>query len=194
MPLYEDTRRALTVFPVDSARWSDLELLFGDRGACGGCWCMYWRVEKASFESGKGDANRIALRELVMSGEPVGVLGYRGDVPVGWCSIAPRKAYPRLERSRALKRVDDRPVWSVGCLFVERRHRHQGVSSELVQGAVEYARVNGATIIEAYPVVPHGDGMPGAFLWTGVPSAYRALGFTEVVRRTRTRPVMRLFL
>jgi hypothetical protein len=26
--------------------WGDLERLSGEKGAWGGCWCMYWRVEQ----------------------------------------------------------------------------------------------------------------------------------------------------
>src|SRR6185369_1198949 len=101
-------------------RWSDLEELFGARGACGGCWCMLWRLKRSEFERQKGQANKECMRSLIDSGEVPGLLAYAGEEPVGWCAIAPRECYPALERSRVLRRIDDRPVWSVTCLFVKK--------------------------------------------------------------------------
>ncbi|HVX30165.1 MAG TPA: hypothetical protein VHA53_06760, partial [Nitrolancea sp.] len=97
----------LTFEPLTSERWNDLEALFGPRGACGGCWCMTWRLTRAEYERGKGDGNREAFRAVVASGAPVGLLAYAGNEPIGWCAIAPREDFPALERSRILKRVDD---------------------------------------------------------------------------------------
>src|SRR5881409_2274338 len=110
------------------ARWRDLEKLFGDRGACGGCWCMWWRLKRSQFERQKGQENRRALKAIVDSGETPGLLGYTRGEPIAWRAIAPRELYPVLERSRILKRVDDEPVWSIVCLFVARPFRRQGVT------------------------------------------------------------------
>ena len=119
----------LTFRPVTPSRWSDLESLFGDRGACGGCWCMAWRLPNKEWLAGKGTRNKRALRRIVAAGEKPGVLGYLGREPIGWCAVAPRDAYVFLARSRVLKPVDSRPVWSISCLFVSRPYRRQGISS-----------------------------------------------------------------
>ena len=37
---------SLTTKELTPARWKDMEELFGANGACGGCWCMAWRIEK----------------------------------------------------------------------------------------------------------------------------------------------------
>ena len=99
--------------PLTADRWMDLEALFGARGACGGCWCMTWRLPRARFEEGKGDGNRAAFRRRVRSGPPPGVLAYVEDEPAGWCAIAPRAEYEYLSRSRVLRAIDDRAVWAV---------------------------------------------------------------------------------
>ena len=70
---------------------------------------MYWRLGPAY--RGHGERNRLALRELVESGSPCGLLAFHGDVAVGWCQLTPRAALPYLERAPLLKRVDDLPVW-----------------------------------------------------------------------------------
>jgi GNAT superfamily N-acetyltransferase len=180
-----------TIVPATADRWRDVELLFGKNGACGGCWCMWWRFTRADFEKNKGAANRKALKKLIASGAVPGILAYSGDQPIGWCAIAPREAYPVLERSRTLKRVDERAVWSVTCFFVTRRFRRRGVSVALLRAAVEHALAHGGRVIEGYPVAARGGRMPDAFAWTGLHSCFVAAGFSEVLRRSPSRPIMR---
>jgi GNAT superfamily N-acetyltransferase len=177
--------------PLTPARWGDLETLFGERGACGGCWCMYWRLARPQFEKQKGAGNRRAFKRLVGSGLPPGILAYRDGRPIGWCAVGPRESYPVLERSRTLRRFDDRPVWSVTCLFVARPERRQGLSVELLRAAASHARRRGASLIEGYPVEARTGRLPDAFAWTGLPAAFRRAGFVEVARRSPTRPFMR---
>ena len=173
------------------ARWKDLAALFGERGACGGCWCMAWRLPAAEFQAGKGVKNRRALKRLVESGEAPGILAYDGRKAVGWCAVAPRPVYSFLTRSRVLKEVDELPVWSVSCLFVLKPYRRQGVSALLLRAAVRWAAGRGATIVEGYPTVPYASNVSAAFLWTGTPSSFASAGFEEVARRSRARPIMR---
>ena len=178
--------------PLTPERWPDLEALFGARGACGGCWCMAWRLKRSEFDRGKGEGNRRAFRAIVTSGAEPGVLAYAGGEPVAWCAVAPREVYAALGRSRVLAPVDDRPVWSISCLFVTRRMRRSGVSAPLIRAAVSHAAAHGAEAVEAYPVEPYSGEMPAAFAWTGIASAFRRAGFKEVARRSRTRPIMRV--
>jgi GNAT superfamily N-acetyltransferase len=177
--------------PLSADRWRDLETLFGPRGATGGCWCMYWRLPRAQFSKQKGEGTKNALQHLVGSGAIVGLLAYMQGQPVGWCAIAPRESYPVLERSRILKRVDEAPVWSVVCFFVRKAFRGKGITTALLRAAIEFARRQGARIIEGYPVEPKRPRMPAVFAWTGLASAFRQAGFVEVLRRSETRPIMR---
>jgi GNAT superfamily N-acetyltransferase len=181
----------LTFHPVTPDRWPDLEKLFGERGACGGCWCMVWRLKRSEWEAGKGDANRLALQTIVERGDRPGVLAYMGDEPAGWISVAPREKFVALGRSRVLAAVDETPVWSISCLFVAKPYRRRGVSVKLIDAAVKFAARQGATAVEAYPYVPYSDAMPAAFAWTGLASAFEQAGFTEVARRSKARPIMR---
>ncbi len=170
-------------------------MLFGERGACGGCWCMFWRLSRKQYEQQKGGGNRSAMKALVASGEVPGILAFHNKRAVGWCSIAPREAYPALTRSRILRPVDDRPCWSVACLFINRIFRKKGVATQLLRAAVEFARSQGAKIVEGYPVEPKSDKpIPPAFAWTGIPKSFARAGFTEVTRRSPARPIMRIEL
>jgi GNAT superfamily N-acetyltransferase len=177
--------------PLTPDNWPDFEKLFGPRGACAGCWCMWWRRTHAEFEKSKGGGNKRAMKRIVASGETAGLIGYLRGEPVAWCSLAPREAYVRLTGSRVLQPVDDTPVWSVVCFFVARAHRRSGIGVAMLKEAVRYAAKQKAKVVEGYPVEPIKDTMPDAFAWTGLAEQFRRAGFTEVARRSATRPIMR---
>ena len=177
--------------PLTPERWPDFEKLFGQRGACGGCWCMLWRLKRAEYQRGKGEGNRQAMHRIVLSGQTPGVLGYIDQEPVAWCSVAPRETFSALQRSRVLKKVDDEPVWSITCFFIRKDHRGKGLSICMAAAAVEFVKANGGRLVEAYPVEPKKARTAPAFAWTGLASAFRKAGFTECARRSETRPIMR---
>ncbi|MCW5980974.1 MAG: GNAT family N-acetyltransferase [Bryobacteraceae bacterium] len=183
----------LEVHPATADRWKDLEKLFGKRGACGGCWCMYWRFSRAQFDKQKGGGNRRAMKKLIDSGGTPGLIGYVKGEPAAWCSIGPREDFPRLAGSRVLKPVDEKPVWSVVCFFVAKPYRRKGLTVRLLEAAVEFARRHGAEIVEGYPVEPEKGAMPDVFAFTGLASAFRKARFEEAARRSPTRPVVRRF-
>ena len=183
-------KQALSFKPLDSDTWNDLVTLFGARGACGGCWCMSWRLSPSEFRAGKGAGNKKSLYKLVKAGEPLGVLAYDGLKPVGWCAVAPREHFPRLATSKILAPVDAQPVWSITCLFIAKEYRRQGVSAELIKATAWYAQQQGARIGEGYPSDISGS-LPDAFVWTGLLPAYRKAGFKEVARRSGHRPIVR---
>ena len=186
-----ENKHQIEYYPLTSSRWSDLEQLFGKHGAYGGCWCMSWKLSSKEFSLNKGEGNKAALKKLVENGEFLGILAYIGDKPVGWCAFGPREGYPRLNRSRILAPVDDEKVWSIVCFFVDRGFRRKGIMSGLIQAAINYAAKQRVTILEAYPVDPKTDRSPDPFVYTGLYSAFQRVGFTEVLRRGETRPILR---
>jgi GNAT superfamily N-acetyltransferase len=173
--------------------WTDLEELFGSNGACGGCWCMFWKLRGRAFDEARGYETRQMHKSIVDSGVATGLLAYlHGDV-VGWIAVEPRESYPKLAHSRILKRVDDQPVWSVTCFFVAKRFRRKGIAADLLRAAVEHVRKQGGRIVEGYPVDARQD-MPAPFVYTGTASTFRQAGFREVARRSETRPIFRYFI
>jgi GNAT superfamily N-acetyltransferase len=191
-------KRRLTVHPLTPDRLPDFEKLFGPRGACGGCFCMWWRLPRPEFNRQKGEGNRKAMRALVESGAVPGLLAYEGEAqcPVGWCSVSPRAQFPTLGRSRILRPVDGKEVWSVVCFFVAKTHRRKNLTVELLRAAVGYVRDQGGTIVEGYPIEPSPgkSPLPAPFAYTGIASAFRQAGFRECARRSPTRPIMRFTL
>jgi len=181
----------IEIHPATPERWPDLEKLFGPRGAYGGCWCMYWRVARSEFKEGQGKGNKRALRRIVDDGETPGVLAYRNGEALGWCSIAPRSDFASLNRSRILKPLDDKPVWSIVCFYVHPDHRGEGLVAALIEGAVEWARSQGAATIEAYPTVPRGRSLPPVSSYMGLPVHFERAGFEESARPSAAKAVMR---
>jgi len=179
----------IEVRPLSARTWNDFVELFGqDRGASGGCWCMFWRQPREEWKARTRNGNQRKIRRLVKPGNPPGLLAYRDGKPVGWVSIAPRDEFPRLNSSQNLRPVDRKKVWSVVCFYIRRGHRKSGVASALLSAAVESARQRGARIVEGYPVAgtqESGDA------WTGVPSMFTKVGFKEVERRHASRPIVR---
>ena len=184
----------LEFHPVTQKRWSDFETLFGEKGACGGCWCMWWRLTRKEFERQKGEANRLAMKTIVESGEIPGLLAYSEKRPLAWCSVAPRESFPALERSRVLKKIDDRPVWSISCFFINKDFRKKGLSVRILEAAVDYVKQQGGNIVEGYPVEPKQGKTADAFAWTGLASFFKKAGFVESARRSETRPIMRFYV
>jgi GNAT superfamily N-acetyltransferase len=198
MQINDDTKQEFRVYPATAERWPDLETLFGPNGASAGCWCMWWRLTKSDFKQLKGEGRKAMLREMTCKGQTPGLLAYHNDRPVGWCSIGRRENYILLENSRFLKRIDDQPVWSIVCFYVARAYRRKGVMSALLRGAVEYARGQGAKIIESYPADMQSPKLTGKRLthcggYMGIASVFKDIGFVEVGRASDTQLIMRYY-
>ncbi|MEP6666895.1 MAG: GNAT family N-acetyltransferase [Nocardioidaceae bacterium] len=181
------------VQPLTPETWSDLEDLFALPGGSivRGCWCMFYRRSgKVSVSAAAGDDNKQQLCDLVEGGTVPGLVGYLDGSPMGWISLGPREDYFKLRRSPIMKPVDDAEVWSIVCTFVAKAHRGMGLQHDLLAGALDYARDSGVRLLEAYPIDKpersHDD-----FMFFGSRSLYERAGFREVVRRSRTRVVMR---
>lgn len=191
-----NSEKQFMVHPASAERWADLEQVFGEHGAYAGCWCMFWRLNRADFKQLKGEGTRAVLHEMTTRGDVPGLLLYDQGQPVGWCSIGPREGYLALENSRILKRIDEQPVWSVVCFFVTKKYRGMGAMSALIRGGVDYARQKGAKIVEAYPIDMQSPKLAGQKLtsysgYMGIASVFRDAGFVEVGRASGTQLIMR---
>jgi GNAT superfamily N-acetyltransferase len=181
---------ALSIHPLTPDRWDDFEALFGDNGACAGCWCMWWKMGQAEWLATKGAGTKRRMRAHVKKGPPPGLLAYAGGTTVGWCAVAPRGDYPRLARSKILAPVDDAPVWSVTCFFVRRDWRRRGVTVALLKEAARWVTRRGGRLVEGYPTDTAKE-RPAAFVHHGLLRAFTRAGFREVARRSPSRPIVR---
>ena len=187
--------QSLRIEPLTRDNWNKFILLFGEKGACGNCWCMYYRLSKMAFAEGKSDdGNKNAMKALVWSGQPAGMMAFYEDIPVAWCAFAPREDFIKLEKSRIHKRIDNRPVWSIPCTFIDKKFRRKGVSVALLEGVVEYAKEQGISIIEAYPAIPTQEKLPDAFAWIGLYKSFERAGFEIVDSKSKNRPMVRYYV
>ncbi len=144
------------------------------------CWCLSYRLT-SSKENRElvGRARGERVRRLVRQRPPPGVLAYDGDDVVGWAAVHPR-ADTSFARNRKIPHVDDLDVWSVWCIRVRPGHRGEGISHQLLAGAVEFARANGAVAIEGYPVDNQGAKVDLTMAYVGTKHLFEQAGFTKV--------------
>lgn len=184
----------LSFEPLNQANWAQFVQLFGERGACGNCWCMYYRLTKADYNEGKAEnGNKEAMHELVLNNRPTGILGFYESLAVAWCAFAPREDFIKLEKSRVHKRIDDQSVWSIPCFFIDKKFRGQGISVEILKAVIRYARENGIRIIEAYPTIPTTERLADSFAWIGLYKSFERAGFEIVDRTSKNRPMVRYY-
>jgi GNAT superfamily N-acetyltransferase len=182
-----------TYHPLTLARWDDFQTLFTEPGIQNGCWCMYWRLRRADCQHGYGEGNKQAFKTLLEGGNVPGILAYHQGQPVGWCAIAPREETAVLDRSPMLKRVDDLPVWSITCFFISKPYRRQRMTELLIHAALDYARQQGAQIVEAYPLRTEITKLLPYERYMGIQSTFERLGFKITLQRSDRRPVMRYY-
>jgi GNAT superfamily N-acetyltransferase len=177
-------------------RWDDVAAVMGTRGDPSRCWCQYFRSETGPFVIEDRDGNREAMRRQLTTAEvPHGLIAYEGERPVGWCAVAPRADYPRIEHMRVPQATPAEPgTWSVTCFVVRVGHRRSGVAEALLEAAVDFAGRHGATTLEAYPFDLSVRGTSAASLFVGTLSMFERAGFAEVARPFPARPVVRLTL
>ncbi len=169
----------LVVRDLSPALWPALEALFGPRGACGGCWCMFWRLEKGErWDDLKGAPAKRKFKRLVTAGKALGAVAFAGKEPVGWIAFGPRRDFPRLDRARTLACDDAAEVWSLPCFFIKAGWRDQGVAAALLAHALKSLKKRGAKLAEGYPVnLKPGQRLPNAFAWTGTRGLFERAGF-----------------
>jgi len=153
---------------------------------------MHWRLKQSEYDKKKGAGNKRAMKKLIEAGKPPGIIGYFKKEAVAWCCVGPREDFSRLERSRTLKSIDDKPVWSILCLFVSKSFRNTGLSSQVVEAAADYAFSKGATIVEGYPYVTGNKKWADPFVFTGLASSFKKAGFEVVAKPSKSRLIVRL--
>lgn len=187
---------AFTVHPVTEDRVDDFVAVANPNRRATHCWCLSHRIPQREIaELGQG-SREVAFTELSRRRHAPGVIGYEDDVPVGWCGIGPRSEIPRLVTSRLIRPIDELPVWSIICVVVRAGRRRSGLTTPLIEGAVEYARSEGAPAVESYPVDADGDRIDLTMAFVGTRRMFERVGFsvvgtTDAVASRRPRLIMR---
>ena len=198
---------ALGVEPAGPQHAQGLVALFEAAGSP--CYCRFWHftgtnnawLERSALAPEESRAELLAaLAEG--SDEARGIVAIatigtpEAEPPrvVGWLKVAPAaimtKAYDRrLYRKLPCFEGDRSGVLLISCALVHPEHRHRGVASALVGGAVQFATLCGARALEALPRRPK-EPVSDEELWTGPMGAFTAHGF-EIVNDFEPYPVLR---
>jgi len=184
------TSAGTVIRPITKARQADFEAVMRTNGITGSCWDMfprrlnaegtvrhaYWRAKGVKL----GEGNRRDMAALIRKGNPVGLLAYRDGEPVGFVSVGPRTAYPRVDRSKASPPVDDLAVWAIPCFYVHRKFRGMGVTTALLKAAVEYARKQGAPAVEGYARSDDAPRVSDESAYFGTEAMFRRAGYKKM--------------
>ena len=159
--------------------FEDVKAVLGPKRADANvCWCLSYRLPSKDNVALRGTERGDMVRRLCRQDPPPGVLAYDGGEVVGWAAVHPR-ADTSFATSRKIPQVDDADVWSVWCIRVRPGHRGQGISHQLLAGAVEFARRYGAPAIEGYPVVNHGAKVDLTMAYVGTRRLFEQAGFSK---------------
>lgn len=188
---------AIEIVPLTPERWDAFAALFGPQGACYGCWCTYFRLPPKERQKNDREANKAHMKARVAAGPPPGVLAMDNGQAIGWLQVSPRADVPQWNSKRRVSAplddapVEDNAVWAMSCFFVGKSARGQGVSRKLVRGGMDFARQNGARLIEACPMDTSKSPLS---LFVGSTHVFGEAGFEEVALRKDGRPLMRIEL
>lgn len=150
------------------------------------CFCLSYRIGAKENQALHGPERFDRVRGLCAEELPPGVLAYDGAEPVGWAAIHPR-ADTSFATNRRIPQVDGHvDPWSLWCVRVRPGHRKQGISHELVAGALDFARSRGAAVVEAYPVDNKGAKVDLTMAYVGTRALFERAGFEYVVDTTST--------
>jgi GNAT superfamily N-acetyltransferase len=186
----------MEIRPVDSTSVGDLGRLFGTDRSAAGCWCMWFIIRVKDYHAAGGSGNEASFRRLLGASEhPMGLVGYQGGEPVGWCAVGPRSRYARAIKTPTYggrDPLEDDSIWLIPCLFVRKDRRQSGLAEPLVNAAVGLAGESGAVAVEAFPL--SGTGRRHTDTQVGFETVFLRCGFVPIGRPSSSRVMMRLEL
>jgi GNAT superfamily N-acetyltransferase len=167
-----------TVQPLDERTWPAFaELVERNNGVFGGCWCIGFHPEGGD-RAATAEANREAKLRRVRAGTAHAALVFDGERCLGWCQFGSPDEVTRIKsRAAYQKGLTTLPDWRIGCCFVGKGHRRQGVASAGLAGALELIAGLGGGSVEGYPEAA--ESVPAGFLFNGALSTYERLGFVR---------------
>jgi GNAT superfamily N-acetyltransferase len=190
---------SVLVQPATAERFGDVATMLGPKNPSATvCWCLSHRLDWKTNRGLTGPARGEYVRQLCGREVAPGVLAYSDGEVSGWAAVAPRSQLP-FARSAKIPHVDGLAVWSLWCIRVRPGYRRRGISHALVDGAVGYARSQGAPAVEGYPVDNRGEKVDLTMAYVGTRKLFEDAGFTKAADTTAVaggfpRVVMRLDL
>lgn len=175
------THEGINITPVDKVNWTDFETLFESKGLLSNCWCMAWRMTKEELKNNNSTCRKEFIKKRVWTNIPIGLLAYKDNQQIAWCSVGPRETYQRLGGDESLN-----SVWSIACFYIKKEFRDKGLIYVLIEQAKEYAKLNEAQYLEAYPVEIESP----SYRYMGFIKTFEKAGFVFVKKAGTRRNVM----
>lgn len=172
------TESEYTIRALEESTWSAFaSLVEANNGIFGGCWCVGFHPEGSGKDT-TFELNRDRKLTRVRAGSAHAALVFDRDDCLGWCQFGSPEELPRI-KSRATyeKSQSAAPDWRIGCCYVGRGHRRQGVAAAALAGALALIAGLGGGTVEGYP--EGADCVPAGFLYNGALSTYEQLGFVR---------------
>ena len=169
-----------TVVPLGPDTWDGFaDLVDRNNGIFGGCWCIGFHLDRGERVDG---SYREAKQERVRSDRAHAALVVDDDGGVqGWAQFGDVGELPGIKHRRGYEQAPPPvPDWRITCVFVDKRHRGQGVARLAVEGAVHLIALAGGGLVEAIPERTEGRDAPGRFLFSATLELFEDLGFTPV--------------
>ncbi|MDI6943657.1 GNAT family N-acetyltransferase [Microbacterium barkeri] len=190
----------ITTAPATTAQWYDVQSALTGGGDGRSCQCMWPVLPNKEWQTTSVDERERMLRDEIDAGPPPGLVAYADGRAAGWVRVGPRPAQRRVLRSRIVKSgtqesLEDDGVWAITCFSIRREHRGLGITRALLDAAVDYARSNGARVLEAYPIdTDSGRETRSNDLYVGALSTFANAGFKVIAHPTPSRAVVALRL
>jgi ribosomal protein S18 acetylase RimI-like enzyme len=128
--------RSYTTRPLDAATWEAFaELVERNNGVFGGCWCLGFHEELSRTSA---EYNRAGKEQRVREDRAHAALAFaQGGAAQGWCQYGSPEELPRIKHRREYEKdAPPPPDWRITCLFVDKKHRGQGVARAALEGAL----------------------------------------------------------
>ena len=164
--------------PLDASAWDVFaDLVERNNGVYGGCWCIGYHPECGQ----KGISHRAVKEDRVRTGRAHAALVLDADgAAQGWCQYGSPEELSNIKHKREYdKDAPPLPDWRITCIFVDKRHRGQGIARAGLEGALDQIARLGGGLVEAIPEVTAGREAQGRFLFSATVELFEQYGFTR---------------
>jgi ribosomal protein S18 acetylase RimI-like enzyme len=168
-----------TVRALDASTWDAFdELVERNNGVFGGCWCIGFHAEGGKHGPGRREMKRD--RVLTDRSHAAVVLDADG-LAQGWCQFGSPEELPRIKHRREYDKAPPPvPDWRITCIYVDPKHRGQGVAHAALDGALTAIAQAGGGRTEAITEATEGREAQGRFLFSGTAELFEQYGFHRV--------------
>lgn len=175
-----DMPSGYSAVPLGADTW-DLfaELVERNNGVFGGCWCIGFHPECGKIPR---SAQREAKHDRVLHDEAHAALVVDAEGRCqAWAQYGSPDELAGIKHRRAYdKEPPPVPDWRLTCVYVDPKHRGQGLATAAIQGAIELIAQQGGGLVEAISETTVGRVAQGRFLFTATAEHLEDLGFTRV--------------